>query len=188
MENTQVNTHNRVRRLIDLALPKMQNYPVYAVGPLPTWTGSSGRFTLLGDAAHAMAFYLSMGVSLAVEDAISLAAVLDAACPTTTPDAPVDYANLKKALAAFEQARMHRATTVQESSIHGGRLCHSEDDETRQKLYAVLKADGVKDASLSDDYLATKEITYGLGDQRLRDFCFGYDSAKFMKECYAAMA
>ncbi|KAJ5898725.1 hypothetical protein N7504_009013 [Penicillium tannophilum] len=61
-----------VRELLNIAIPKIVNYPVYAVPPLSHWVHPSGRFTLVGDAAHAMAFYMSMGVSLAVEDAVSL--------------------------------------------------------------------------------------------------------------------
>lgn len=47
--------------LINMMKPNPANWPVFQVRPLPRLTSKSGRFLLMGDAAHAMAFYLSMG-------------------------------------------------------------------------------------------------------------------------------
>jgi len=44
--------------------------------PLPRW--SSGRLTLLGDAAHPMLPHLGQGVNQALEDAVALATLLGA--------------------------------------------------------------------------------------------------------------
>jgi salicylate hydroxylase len=41
--------------------PNPANWPVFQVKPLPRLSSDSGRFLLMGDAAHAMSFYLSMG-------------------------------------------------------------------------------------------------------------------------------
>lgn len=167
----------------------MQNFPVYEVPPLKNWIDPSGRFTLVGDAAHAMAFYLSMGVSLAVEDAASLATVLDLACPARGDNnEPVDHAKLKMALQVFEKVRMERARVVQEASLHGGNVLHVEDEEQRAQLYATMRADGLDAPQASDEVLASKGLTYGLADQRVRDWCFGYDPVKHAQECFASMS
>ncbi len=161
----------------------MQNFPVHAVPPLPRWTDPAGRFTLVGDAAHAMAFYLSMGVSMAVEDAVSLATVLDLACPQ---EEPVSHERLKIALQVYEQARKERVHIVQDASLHGGHMLHVEDAAARDKVYAALRADGLDDPSISEAVLATESLTYGLADQRVRDWCFAYDPVQYITKCYEA--
>ena len=49
---------------------------MYDRAPLPRW--SSGRLTLLGDAAHPMLPHLGQGVNQALEDAVTLATLLGA--------------------------------------------------------------------------------------------------------------
>lgn len=132
-----------------------------------------------------MAFYLSMGVSLAVEDAVSLATVLDMACPIN--DELVDYTRLKAALQAFQHARMERVKDIQDASLHAGNMAHIGEGNVRQKLYEALRTDGVDDSDASDVTLATQGVTYGLADQRVRDWCYGHDTVKYMKECYESM-
>lgn len=51
-------------------------YPIFAMPSLPRW--SSGRTVLLGDAAHAVGPHAGQGASMAIEDAIVLAACLNA--------------------------------------------------------------------------------------------------------------
>ncbi|MBX3567922.1 MAG: FAD-dependent monooxygenase [Rhizobiaceae bacterium] len=59
-----------------------RNYPVYDMPALPAW--HSGRVVLLGDAAHAIGPHTGQGASMAIEDAMVLAACLDAeAAPET---------------------------------------------------------------------------------------------------------
>ena len=53
-----------------------RKWALYRLSPLPTWT--SGRITLLGDAAHPMLPYLAQGGAMALEDAVVLADALDA--------------------------------------------------------------------------------------------------------------
>lgn len=77
--------------------------------PLPRW--SSGRLTLLGDAAHPMLPHLGQGVNQALEDAVALATLLGA---STSP------AGVPRALAAYEKLRRERTARVQLGSRRQG--------------------------------------------------------------------
>ena len=77
--------------------------------PLPRW--SSGRLTLLGDAAHPMLPHLGQGVNQALEDAVALATLLRA---STGP------AEVPRVLAAYEGLRRDRTARVQLGSRRQG--------------------------------------------------------------------
>jgi salicylate hydroxylase len=82
---------------------------MYDRAPLPRW--SSGRLTLLGDAAHPMLPHLGQGVNQALEDAVALATLLGAcAGPAGVP----------RTLAAYEQLRRDRTARVQLGSRRNG--------------------------------------------------------------------
>jgi 2-polyprenyl-6-methoxyphenol hydroxylase-like FAD-dependent oxidoreductase len=53
-----------------------RSYPIYDMPALPRW--HKGRVVLLGDAAHAVGPHAGQGASMAIEDALVLAACLDA--------------------------------------------------------------------------------------------------------------
>jgi salicylate hydroxylase len=77
--------------------------------PLPRWT--SGRLTLLGDAAHPMLPHLGQGVNQALEDAVALATLLGA---STSP------AGVPWALSVYEALRRDRTARVQLGSRRQG--------------------------------------------------------------------
>jgi 2-polyprenyl-6-methoxyphenol hydroxylase-like FAD-dependent oxidoreductase len=52
-----------------------RSYPIYDMPVLPSW--HKGRVVLLGDAAHAVGPHAGQGASMAIEDAIVLAACLE---------------------------------------------------------------------------------------------------------------
>jgi salicylate hydroxylase len=82
---------------------------MYDRAPPPRW--SSGRLTLLGDAAHPMLPHLAQGVNQAIEDAVALATLLGAcAGPAGVP----------RALAAYEELRRDRTARVQLGSRRTG--------------------------------------------------------------------
>ena len=97
--------------------------------PLPRW--SSGRLTLLGDAAHPMLPHLGQGVNQALEDAVALAKLLGAcASPAGVP----------RALAAYEQLRRDRTAQVQLGSRRNGAGYDSSGSQLtdRRWIYRAL--------------------------------------------------
>jgi salicylate hydroxylase len=82
---------------------------MYDREPLPRW--SSGRLTLLGDAAHPMLPHLGQGVNQALEDAVVLATLLGAS------SGPAD---VPRALAVYEGLRRDRTARVQLGSRRQG--------------------------------------------------------------------
>jgi 2-polyprenyl-6-methoxyphenol hydroxylase-like FAD-dependent oxidoreductase len=75
-----------------------RDYPIYDMPELPVW--HRGTVVLLGDAAHAVGPHAGQGASMAIEDAVVLAACLDA---TDDPAA---------ALTRFERLRRDRIRDV----------------------------------------------------------------------------
>lgn len=81
---------------------------LYDRKPLPCWT--SGRLTLLGDAAHPMLPHAGQGANQAIEDAVALAAVL----------ARADRASAPRALQIYEKLRREHTAGVQAKSRSNG--------------------------------------------------------------------
>ena len=88
-----------------------RKWSLFDAPPLPRWT--RGRVALLGDAAHPLLPFLAQGGVLALEDAVTLAAHLQA-----NNGAP-EYA-----LAAYARERRPRARRVQDASRRNGRIYH----------------------------------------------------------------
>ncbi|KAJ5936211.1 hypothetical protein N7454_005509 [Penicillium verhagenii] len=180
-----------VKTLLDLALPKITNYPVHAVPPLPAWTNPPGTFALVGDAAHAMAFYMSMGVSLAIEDAISLSTALDLAyTDTNTSTHSLNAKAQKHALDVFENVRKRRALAVQRASLQAGNSYHVSEGKEREALYELISRcnepveleleseSEISGTSGEDERIPCQgsgEIG-GLANKHIRDWCYGYDA------------
>jgi salicylate hydroxylase len=90
----------RVQQLIGSA-SSTKRWALYDRNPLDRWT--TGRVTLLGDAAHAMLPFFAQGAAQALEDAYVLAACLQHA----------DRASAPAALQRYEAIRRPRASQVQ---------------------------------------------------------------------------
>jgi salicylate hydroxylase len=90
--------HESLLRLFE-AGQTWYKWALYDRDPIPAWT--SGRVSLLGDAAHPMLPYLGQGACQALEDGAVLANALSA-----RPSDPV------AALAAYERTRRPRASAV----------------------------------------------------------------------------
>jgi salicylate hydroxylase len=91
--------------------PGWRKWALYRLAPLPRW--SSGRVTLIGDAAHPMLPHLAQGGVLALEDAVVLA---DALVAHSGDEA--------QAFIAYEGKRRRRAARVQTMSRLNGRIYH----------------------------------------------------------------
>jgi salicylate hydroxylase len=83
---------------------------VFHHAPPATWT--RGRVALLGDACHAMTPFLAQGAAMALEDAVVLAAALDAAGDPAA------------GLAAYAARRRDRVARVRRASAANARLYH----------------------------------------------------------------
>jgi salicylate hydroxylase len=100
-----------------LSLPKSwKRWATADREPLERW--STGRVTLLGDAAHPMLQYLGQGACMALEDAVTLGAALR-----------IHRDDLPKALSLYERSRAARTARAVLSAREFGRLCHAKGIE-----------------------------------------------------------
>lgn len=88
--------------------------------PLPRW--SSGRITLLGDAAHPMFPFFAQGAVQAIEDAAALAQCLAA-----------ESGDPEQALAVYEQIRIPRAGRLQQLSHERKDINHLPDGPEQRR-------------------------------------------------------
>lgn len=101
--------HPTLQRLFS-ATERCYKWALFDRDPLPRW--SSGRITLLGDAAHPMLPFLAQGGAMAMEDGVILARVLE----RHAHDVPA-------ALLRYEALRKARATRVQLGSRKRAEVC-----------------------------------------------------------------
>lgn len=95
------------RRIIAAAAPQVSRiYPDFDVPSLPYW--SKGRVILIGDAAHAVTPHSGQGASMALEDALVLAACIEA---EATPE---------RAFYRFEALRRDRVEAAVRLGRQGG--------------------------------------------------------------------
>ncbi|TSE03574.1 FAD-dependent monooxygenase [Mesorhizobium intechi] len=87
-----------IRQIVETVTQIPRAYPVFDMLHLPKW--HAARVVLLGDAAHAVAPHSGQGASMAIEDAVVLAACLDA---TPLPG---------QAFAAFQALRQDRVEHI----------------------------------------------------------------------------
>lgn len=102
--------HPRVLALLNKVDPvDLKVYPFFDLDRLPTF--ASERLALIGDAAHPFTPHLAQGGAMALEDAVSLAIMLE---KSVTP------AEVHSRLQLYNQARYERASTIQEYSRQVG--------------------------------------------------------------------
>jgi salicylate hydroxylase len=95
--------------------------------PLAQW--SSGRITLLGDAAHPILPFLGHGAVLAIEDAVVLARAFELA------------GSVEQAYVRYEAARRERAAFVVLESRKAGKMFHAVDPDSYQERTQGRAAD-----------------------------------------------
>src|SRR5207245_10638862 len=89
---------------------------MYYRDPIDSWT--SGRITLLGDAAHPMVPFLAAGAGQSIEDAWTFARVLS----RRQDDIP-------GALLEYQQRRLPRATRIQAGACAAVKLMHEQEQQ-----------------------------------------------------------
>ena len=87
-----------------------RRWPMFDRLPIPSWT--SGRISLLGDAAHPMLQYIAQGACQALEDAVSLGNALG------------QHSDWSDAFLAYEAERIPRTARVQQAARFFGELKH----------------------------------------------------------------
>jgi salicylate hydroxylase len=104
------------------SLDETFRWGIYDRAPLPYW--STGRITLMGDAAHPMVPHVGQGAGQSIEDAITLAVVLEGCMA-------VDVAGRLK---LYEALRLARTSRVQALARAAGKLYRSEHDNPSEKV------------------------------------------------------
>ena len=100
---------------------KTFRWALYDREPLATW--STGRLTLLGDAAHPMLPHLGQGANQAIEDGMALATLL----------AQVDASAVPAALLAYEALRRERVAEIQLGARQNGLRLDSTAADLRSR-------------------------------------------------------
>lgn len=104
----------KARQLIDL--PKSwKRWATADRDPIERW--SFGRVTLLGDAAHPMLQYLAQGACMALEDAVTLGAAVEA------------EGDIERAFQRYQRSRVARTARVVLSAREMGRIYHAKGVE-----------------------------------------------------------
>jgi len=99
---------------------------IYDRAPLKTW--STGRITLLGDAAHVVTPHLDQGANQAVEGAITLAVLL---LDAQAGDVPVR-------LRRYEDLGIERTRQVHDGSREAGALYRSTELSPSQQAERIV--------------------------------------------------
>ena len=124
-------------------------WALYDRDPLPRWT--SGRVTLLGDAAHPMLPYLAQGAAQSVEDGYVLADML----AQHRHDAPA-------ALKAYEAVRLPRTSRIQLHARERGKINNSTSAFQRFKRdlgYRLKKLIKPKEHTYSIEWIYGHDVT-----------------------------
>jgi salicylate hydroxylase len=112
------------------ALDQTFRWGIYDRAPLPYW--STGRMTLLGDAAHPMVPHLGQGAAQAIEDGFTLAVLLEGAKRQDVP----------RRLKAYERLRLERTSQIRTMARDAGRFFRAEYEDVaeRDRLMAKVMA------------------------------------------------
>ena len=141
--------HPRLMSLLERA-EHVFKWGLYDREPRSAW--SSGRVTLLGDAAHPMLPFLSQGAAMALEDGVMLGRLLRDA----------DAAGVEAALAGYERARIPRTTDVVRRARAQGQKNHLTSPwkrRWRDAVYAVKGMINPQKTGLAADWLYAYDVT-----------------------------
>ena len=103
----------QVRSSVSL-FKRERRWPMFDRNPIDNWT--SGRITLLGDAAHPMLQYLAQGACQAIEDGACLAQYM-----------LKNDGDAREAFASYQQDRLPRTAQIQRLARAWGEIWHARD-------------------------------------------------------------
>jgi len=103
------------------SLDETFRWGIYDRAPLPHW--STGRITLMGDAAHPMVPHVGQGAGQSIEDGFTLAVLLEGCSADNVADR----------LKLYETLRLERTGKVQALARAAGKLYRSELDDPSEK-------------------------------------------------------
>jgi salicylate hydroxylase len=103
------------------SLDETFRWGIYDRAPLPYW--STARVTLMGDAAHPMVPHVGQGAGQSIEDAITLAVLLEGSTA----------ADVAARLKVYEALRLARTSRVQALARAAGKLYRAEHDNPSEK-------------------------------------------------------
>lgn len=184
--------NQKSKALLDVAMDDSEqiisNWPIKEVRPLEKWVSNSGRFVLMGDAAHAMSFFLSMGLSLAIEDAAALLV-----CLLNYAGGDGGNSDLSKAMRVYQSVRRSRANVVREASLHNGHMLHLPPGPERDKRDESLRTDGASDPLRAEvdgagRHFSATRLSFGILDHKVRDYFYGYEIADEIHEQWNKIA
>ncbi|KAJ7348057.1 hypothetical protein DFH08DRAFT_1080210 [Mycena albidolilacea] len=159
----------RIEKMLGF-VEKVLYWRLYTHEPLVSWSHSSHRLVLIGDAAHAMTPYLAQGAAMGIEDAAILGGILSHprySSPST----------LRAALPLYEHLRLSRANKVAAASV--------------ESRWFTQMADGVKQRERDAWLLLHPGIEAGhiniRSDKVWLDELFGYDAYRVLEEVLGDM-
>ncbi len=107
------------------SLKETFRWGIYDRAPLPYW--STARVTLMGDAAHPMVPHVGQGAGQSIEDAITLAVLLEGCTATSVAGR----------LKLYEALRLPRTSRVQALARGAGKLYRSEHNNHSEKAESL---------------------------------------------------
>ncbi|KAL3421401.1 FAD binding domain-containing protein [Phlyctema vagabunda] len=131
MRNEFTGWDSSLTKVINM-IDKTLKWPLVSGSRLPTWTASSSKVIIIGDAAHAMVPYMSQGAAMAIEDGGALAVVLSLI---------EDRSEIPFALRVFEKERIKRTSQMQDASLVNGLLWHFRDGPEQRARDAAMAAE-----------------------------------------------
>ncbi|KAJ7849654.1 hypothetical protein B0H14DRAFT_2765217 [Mycena olivaceomarginata] len=159
----------RIEKMLGF-VEKVLYWRLYTHEPLVSWSHSSRRLVLIGDAAHAMTPYLAQGAAMGIEDAAILGGILSHprySSPST----------LRAALPLYEHLRLSRANKVAAASV--------------ESRWFTQMADGAKQRERDAWLLLHPGIEAGhiniRSDKVWLDELFGYDAYRVLEEVLGDM-
>lgn len=116
----------RISKLLSLSDSVLKWRLMIRPGLEPTWSHSSGTFTMLGDAVHATLPYLASGAGMALEDAGVLGLCLGRMKGTSAGEK-------QKALRVYEACRRERTEEVVRRGTYNQWIYHLQDGEEQRQ-------------------------------------------------------